>query len=289
MYIKPSMPGIELLNDTNYGTWHLRLMMAAEHLELWQAFVTDMTGTEIDRRAKTFIGMHVSDLHLSTVMSCTSAKDAWDTLHSTFAASSKSRALLLRRAMVGFSMGPNQSVLSYVNEAKELQRDLALAGEPLMADQVVSMVLAGLPDRFSTVVQILQHSMASATMNDVLTKLLVAEQMVAAREKEPPTAYLGHANTGGILKRARFPEDGGSSRAGGQQQGGGRQSGGGDQRSGQFGRSNGDGPFKGTCWHCNEVGHKKSDCKLFKAKKHRADHAAHLASGQDIGATGDAF
>jgi uncharacterized membrane protein YgcG len=237
--------------------------------------------------------MHVSDLHLFTVMHATSAKDAWDTLKSQQSASAKSQSLLLRRKMIDFKMGPNQSVLQYVNAAMVLQQDFVLAGKPMLAEEAVNMVLAGLPDRFSTVVQILQHSIDSLTMHDCLTKLLVAEQMVAAREEEP-TAYYGHADRGnrGVLKRVRFPEDGGSSRAGLQHDGGGgRQSGGGGQRSGQFGRSTGGGgPFRGTCWHCNEVGHIKADCAVFtKAKKQRAEKRAYLAAEHDLGATGDAM
>lgn len=291
MYIKPSMPGIEQLNGKNYAIWSMRVQMAAEHLDLWPAIATDMreTNVELDRRAKTYLGMHVTDLHLFTVMHAASAKAAWDALKSQHSAAAKSRSCLLHRTKVNFCMNDGQSVLEYVMEAKQLESTFALAGEPLTSDQAVTMVLAGLPDRFSTIVQILQNSAESITLDDCLTRLLVAEQMVAAREKEP-TAYIGHVNNGNTFKRVRFHEDGGSSRAGGQHVGGGgggKQFGG--QRSGQFGRSNGGG-FKGTCWHCNEVGHIKADCELFhKVKKQRREQRAHFASGQDLGATGNAI
>ena len=225
VFLKPNMPGIPLLDQSNYTVWRMRMRITAEHLGLWDAFVNvlpqplSQADAERDRRGKAFIGMHCSDLFMFHVEQATSAKAAWDILIALNAASSSARKLLLRQKMVGFKMSAREGVLEYFTKASQLRSDLAAAEEPMSDNQAVHMILAGLPARFNTTVQILQNNVVLSP-TECLAKLLVAEQMLDAREEEPPTAYFsrsgGGAGGGGGAKR-RW--DGDSSR--GAQQGGG--------------------------------------------------------------------
>lgn len=268
------------------------MRITAEHLGLWEAFVTvlpqplSQADAERDRRAKAFIGMHCSDLYMFHVEQAPTAKAAWDALTALNAASTSARRLLLRQQMVSFKMTAREGVLEYFTRASQLRSDLAAAEEPLTDDQAVHMILAGLPARFSTTVQILQsHAVLSPT--ECLAKLLVAEQMLDAREEEPPTAYYSRFGGGGGGAKRRW--EGASSRGG--QQGGGNQavgppaarggsgSGGGAQRFGQSGPG-AKGGIKGTCWFCLKPGHHKAECWHWKRARTEQQPPRSQQSGQ---------
>ena len=72
---------IEPLDVENYGTWSLRMKALLVHKGLWKA-VEGSSGTSTDDsdKALALVMLNVKDHHLTTLASCKTAKEAWESL-----------------------------------------------------------------------------------------------------------------------------------------------------------------------------------------------------------------
>ncbi|KAL4447964.1 hypothetical protein ABPG75_005183, partial [Micractinium tetrahymenae] len=144
---------------------------------LWGAVTGDSVDPAVDQKAHALIVLHVSDHHLMTVGSCSSTKEAWDTLKNTYEAKTTARKLILRRELTQLKMGAAEPLTLYAARAKDIQAQLRTAGERVEDQEVAIHFLAGLPSAFDMIVTVITAgSAAELSIDSMLPKLLPVEQ-----------------------------------------------------------------------------------------------------------------
>lgn len=175
----------ERLNSTNYSTWKVRMESLLELNELMDIVV----GIEerplilqeqlnFDRRAKRalhIIKMNVTNELLKEVGKCTSSSEAWNALKKIYESKSTSRVLTLRRQIFQSSQREGESAHSFVLKVKSLNDDLACIDESIKDGELVQVMLNGLLDEHSNLVQCFAIQKSLPSVND-LQEILVAEE-----------------------------------------------------------------------------------------------------------------
>ena len=177
---------IERLDLTNYATWAWRMQCVLTAKALWEAIegptATSVEGaptavdSEIDRKAKAFIGLCVASQHLPTVMRAPTAKDAWAALKTYFKSMGPVLKLRLRRDLNNLKMGTAEPVLKYLARAKELRDTLRDAGLDVDEQETLMTVLTGLPAAYDTAITLLTAPGAEPTLDTIVPTLLQVEE-----------------------------------------------------------------------------------------------------------------
>lgn len=76
---------VEPLDVDNYATWSIRMRALLISKGLWTTVLADEPEAGNDLKALAQIILHVKDHHLMTVGACTTAKEAWMKLKTTYA------------------------------------------------------------------------------------------------------------------------------------------------------------------------------------------------------------
>lgn len=240
---KEGIVQIDRLGASNYATWAFKMRMLLKSRDLWSAIeAPGPVDAKIDEKALAHIVLNVEDFHLAELEPCKTAKEAWSKLDGAYKASSTSRRLQLRRELTTLKKESSESVAKYVARARELRNALVAIGHEVKPDELVWLVLAGLPAEYAIVVSILESGDAVPDLDATLAKLLQVEQKLQAKvpDTDGGAALLGRAGGSGA-------GDWGARGRAGQSQG--------DRISNR----------DRTCWHCGQKGHIKADC--FKLKR----------------------
>src|SRR6476469_831845 len=173
---------IEPLGVDNYATWSIKMKMKLIQKGLWHA-ITDATAGNLpasadSMKALSLIALSVQDHHLQAINACTTAKQAWDVLESTYKGKSLARVLQLRRELVGLKKGVSEPLTVYVARAETLAADLATAGHTVSQTEVAYALLAGLPAAYDTAVTVMQMSGQELTLSSLLPRLLPIELLL---------------------------------------------------------------------------------------------------------------
>ena len=134
-----------------------------------------------------------------------------------------------------------EPLTKYVGRATDLRDKLAAAGFEVKDEEVVLSILAGLPKEYETVVAVLELSDATLKLDDLLPKLLQAEQRMPRGEKGPEAAYFSR----------RMGQDW-------------------KAKSGASGAGSAGRKETRECFYCGKRGHLKADCRKKKADELRA-------------------
>jgi hypothetical protein len=145
---------------------------------------------EKDAKALSQLIMGVCDHHLSTVMACKTAKEAWETLESIFRSKSIAKRVQLKKQLVTLHL-ENDSITKYINRAKGIRDQLIAAGMQISEEDVVIHVLSGLPKEYEAVVTFLEGS-DELKLDTVMARLLQVEGRVDRRDHDD-RALMAHA------------------------------------------------------------------------------------------------
>jgi len=115
-------------------------------MSLWAA-TTWADGTPVgdSLKALALIGLNVKEHHLSTLDACTTAKEAWTKLESTYKAKTMARRLQLKRELNNLKKGTSEPLPKYISRVRTIWNDLKASGHDIKESEVVLNVLAGLP------------------------------------------------------------------------------------------------------------------------------------------------
>lgn len=169
---------VEFLDVENYATWSMRMQALLMVKGLWDAISNANVEAKIDLKAHAQILLHVKDHHLQQVMACSSAKEAWEMLKKVYEAKSNARKLMLRQELTQLKMGPAEPITKYVGRAKDIQNKLRATGYVVADQDLAFSVMAGLPPAFNMISTVLMNSEKELHLDDMLPKLLQAEQMM---------------------------------------------------------------------------------------------------------------
>jgi len=102
-------------------------------------------------RALTCIHSSFTDVMFTRIMTCETAKEAWDKLKEEFEGNSRVkyvRLLALKREFELLKMKDSDSVKEYSSKLMEIVNQIRILGETFPDQKVVEKILVSLPDKF---------------------------------------------------------------------------------------------------------------------------------------------
>jgi gag-polypeptide of LTR copia-type/Zinc knuckle len=217
----------DALDDRNAPMWFHKMESALTYKKLWSAVKSTPKEGDSDSMALALIKLNIRDHHLGLLSTVKTAKEAWETLESTFKTKTKARRLELVRELHALRKDGNESLAAYFGRVRLLRDNITQAGETIKEDHIVCALLAGLPHEYDMVVAILTSSEDPLTLDNAFKQLVAVEQRsmrdAGNTSLEEARAFAAHK----VNKKF-----------------------GGEQRA---------------CYYCAEVGHLRANCPI-KAK-----------------------
>ena len=144
-----------------------------------------ISNAEVDAKARALIGTHLSDQHMSIYQESRTARALWDALAHLYNQKNKTRQLTLRRELMTVKKTQAESLTAYFSRVSMLRDQLLGADLQVNEDEVVSAVLAGLPEPYDVCIAIIQQCDRDLTMSDCFAKLLMVEEKLSKAEPDP--------------------------------------------------------------------------------------------------------
>jgi hypothetical protein len=114
---------------------------------------------------------------LAQVAHCSTFAAVWLSLSSAFASQSRAKAVHVRSQLFTLQKG-NQSTTKYFMTIKRLTDELAIAGQPLNCDDIITYLFAGLGPEYDTLVSMISHRDNSLTLDELFSMLLTCEARI---------------------------------------------------------------------------------------------------------------
>ena len=229
-------PAIEPLDVANYATWRPKMKFLLITKGLWMAIEGESPDPVTDLKALATIGLWVKDHHLAMLDRCSTAREAWLELESTYQAKTNARKLALRKELAQLKQGATEPVAKYVARAKDIQAQLSAAGHDVPDQELAWTVMAGLHNTYETVCTVLETTEAELTLDKVLPHLVQVEQRHDRPVRLEETALMA-APSGGPSGRPFTPKT--------------------NQIEDR------------ACYYCGKKGHLKRDCRKKKSDEAR--------------------
>ena len=112
-------------------------------------------------KALTCIHAALSDAIFSRIMTCETAKQAWDKLNEEFEGSDRVKIvklLTLKREFEMFKMKEFESIKDYSTKVMELVNQMRLFGEDLIDQKVVKKIMISVTDKFKAKIAPIEES-----------------------------------------------------------------------------------------------------------------------------------
>ena len=188
---------IEKLDVDNYAIWSVDMKWLLITKCCWSAISDpDNVEEETDMKALALIGLHVQKHHKSSLADCETAKEAWDLLSTVYKAKSNARRLQLRKELNNLKLAVDEPLTKYVARARGIRDQLLAAGQEIKEEEVAWSVLAGLPDNYESMVNIIEAGSEELDLDDMLPKLLIVEQRMAKQLPGTVAAYYHGSGNG---------------------------------------------------------------------------------------------
>ena len=249
---------IEQLNQKNYFDWSRRISAALIYKKWWTRHVGIGAGPpklpegqpvseemraafeesviaweDQDMQVAAWIKLHVDPYHIALVENAKSAKELWDKFAQLYAPKGLQAQMSILTDFLAIYMGPNENLGSYLGKLQTTRERMYKAGgaSKLPQELFTLQMLRGLPDDWSSTVQIVNGWDDDKISEENVEKLLVAEenrrqakQGSGARSAEG--ALFGAPKSSGQKPVVRT------------------------------------GPFKGKCFNLGKEGHMARNCRL---------------------------
>jgi len=177
--------------DDEYKVWAAYQRAQLKKEKLWAAVVTDRPASSSDDKksdpavdawdamneaALATIQMSIKPVHLNTVTSVDTAKEAWDALKVMFEARDNAKLLRLMDELSSLKKGGDENIIKFASRAQMLRDELAMVGNPVDDNTLALRVLAGLPAEYGMLRTVLENRDTKLVMSDMTAKLLQVEQ-----------------------------------------------------------------------------------------------------------------
>ncbi|XP_017972491.1 PREDICTED: uncharacterized protein LOC108661117 [Theobroma cacao] len=197
-------PAPPVFSGENYAIWSVKMEAYLRAFDLWE--VVEVGGDpseqrqnptiaqmkqyseEVARRFKALSCIHsaVSDIIFTRIITCKSAKEAWDKLKEEFQGSVRTRqiqALNLWREFEILRMKEEEGLKDYTDKVIKVVNQLKLLGEDVPEKRVVNKILVSLPEKFEAKISSLEDSkdLSSFTVVELVNALHASEQRRAIR------------------------------------------------------------------------------------------------------------
>jgi len=180
-----------VLLDDDYKVWAAYQRAQLKKEKLWAAVVTDRPASSSDDKksdpvvdawdamneaALATMQMSVKPVHLNTVTSVDTAKEAWDALKVMFEARDNAQLLRLMEELSSLKKRGDENIIKFASRAEMLRDELAMLGNPVVDNMLALRVLVGLPVEYGMLRMTLENKDTKLFMSDVTAKLLQVEQ-----------------------------------------------------------------------------------------------------------------
>jgi len=230
--------------DDDYKVWEAFQRAQLKKEKLWAAVVVDRQASSSDDKksdpvvdawdamneaALATIQMSVKPVHLNTVTSVDTAKEAWDALKVMFEARDNAQPLRLMDELSSLKKGGDEDIIKFASRAKMLRDELAMFGNPVDDNTLALRVLAGLPAENGMLRTGLENKHTKLVMSDETAKLLQVEQRSISVGTSKPSGSVKSQAFAAAAPKKPF-----------------------DKKS-------------VVCFYCNKKGHMQRDCHKKKA------------------------
>lgn len=190
-----------VFSGQNYVIWSVKMKAYLRVFGLWDVVESNAEPDPLPRnptlaqmrhhseavakkfKALTCIHSALSDELFSRIMTCNTAKEAWDKLAEEFQGDQKARqmeVLNLRREFEMLRMKEAESVKEFADKIMKVVNQLRLLGETLEDKRVVEKVVVSLPEKFEAKISSLEDSKDLNTIS--LSELVNALHAVETRQ-----------------------------------------------------------------------------------------------------------
>ncbi|KAH7948435.1 hypothetical protein HPB52_022699 [Rhipicephalus sanguineus] len=171
------------LSSDNYHTWSIRTRAALVQKGCWEAIDPGFSvgavkerEKAIDNKAPTFLFLVVEDNYLDDIGTCTTARDAWNTLQDMHTNFGLLHILQLMRDFFNVKMKRDESMQDYLGRLIDLHGKLSSAGYAFTDREVALVMLIGLPETYEQLILNLEQDEETLTTRTVKTRLLIEEK-----------------------------------------------------------------------------------------------------------------
>lgn len=166
----PSVP--KLLGRENYEEW----AFAVENFLVLEGLVKCLDGSETDTtlvaKAKAKLILTLDANLYVHVRTAGTAKEVWDVLKRLYADQGFTRKISLLRNLISLRLDSCESMQSYVNQVIDTSQKLKKTGFDISEEWIGSLLLAGLPGKYSPMIMAIEHSGTTISTDVIKTKLL---------------------------------------------------------------------------------------------------------------------
>ncbi|XP_044473243.1 uncharacterized protein LOC123201750 [Mangifera indica] len=203
----PSSMSPPIYNGENYHIWAVKMKAFLRGLGLWQYVEEEkqpfplgpnptlnqiiMHEEEMTKSPITLSMIHqaVTDAVFTKIVSCETAKEAWDRLKEDSLGNERSRqmnVLNLRREFEVLKMKEAETVKEYADRVLKVVNQIRLMGETLSNQRVVEKILVTVPERYEAKISSLEDSkdFSELTLSEVLNALKAQDQRRALRQED---------------------------------------------------------------------------------------------------------
>lgn len=239
----------KLLGRENYDVW----AFAVENFFVLEGLSKCLDGTETDEpkinKAKAKLVLTLDPSLFVHVKEARTATEIWTILKGLYDDTGFTRKIGLLRTLISLRLESSDSMESYVNHVIETAQKLRRTGFRIDEEWVGSLLLAGLPERFSPMIMAIEHSGIPIKTDSIKSKLLDMDTDGRCGSRTGG-AFAGRTTTNGSHKK--------------------HQSGGADGNAGSWEKSKGFQFRNVKCFRCKQMGHFQNKCpqlaQSFKGK-----------------------
>lgn len=168
---------VKLKGRENWDTWR---MAAKSYLVIkgyWKCILKEPTANksdevELDLKAWSEINLLLDESIYSYIGDTLTAKSAWEALEKAFQDSGLCRKVSLLKELVQIQLADCDSTEDYVNRMMTTAQKVKKTGLNLDEEVLASLMLAGLPKDFDSLVMAVENSKAELKIDEVKTILL---------------------------------------------------------------------------------------------------------------------
>lgn len=195
----------KLKGRENFDIWKISAKSFLVIKGLWSCILKEPTADkseeiEKDLRALSELTLLLDESIYSYISGATTAKSAWENLEKSFEDSGLSRKVELLKQLVKLTLADCVSVEDYVSKMVTTSLKVVKAGLKIDDEVLASLMLAGLPEEFKSLVMAIENSSKNLS-SDAVKTLLLQETRLAANDNGSGAFYVNSRKTANFKYR----------------------------------------------------------------------------------------